>query len=266
MVRRHDDGIQSPGIWAAAAQLQEIGEVRVIAPREQMTSAGRSHPTSSDGLISEFTRVINGAEVRGLAVGGSPAQVVHFAMHEILTRRPDLIVSGINYGSNTGMDITRSGTVGAALEGASYGVPAMAVSFETTAEMVYSHSADVDFSVAAFFTGMFAKQVLKKKLDHDVYILKVEVPSNATVETPWEVATLSPVSVYVPEFQKRRGRGVPAQLSWKMQSDTTVFPPGSDAYTVYVKRLVAVTPLSLDLTSRVNLEKFEKKLRLLDSK
>jgi 5'-nucleotidase len=257
----NDDGIQSPGLWAAAEGLQACGDVCIVAPREQCTSTGRSNPSTSDGIISDSSRIINGTKIQGYAVGASPAQAVHFAMLEILPQKPDLVVSGINYGCNTGVDITRSGTIGAALEGASYGIPSLAVSVETSAEMTFSYSTGVDFSTSAFFTRMFAQRLLANGMQEDVSVLKIEIPANATTATPWEITTLSQASLYLPDIQKRPNGSVPTKFSWKLQHDLSVFPIGSDAHTVFVKRLVAVTPLSLDLTSRINLDQFEKKLR-----
>ncbi len=257
----NDDGIQSPGIWAAAEALAEVGQVWVIAPREQSTSAGRSHPYVSDGIISPYKKMINGREVQGYAVGASPAQVVHYAVREILPQKPDLLVSGINYGCNTGFDITRSGTIGAALEGANYGIRSLAVSVETTAEMAYSHSDTVDFAVSAVFTARFARILLSTSFEEDARVLKVEVPVDATPETPWEIARLSPQSLYLPDIPNRSDWSRPHKFAWHMEKDFSIFPEGSDTHTVFVKRHVAVTPLSLDLTARVDLSKFEQKLR-----
>mgnify|MGYP000918770726 CR=1 FL=1 len=257
----NDDGIQSPGIWAAAEALAEIGQVWVIAPREQSTSAGRSHPYASDGIVNSVTKAINGREVQGYAVGASPAQVVHYAVREIMPHKPDLVVSGINYGCNTGFDITRSGTIGAALEGANYGIRSLAVSVETTAEMAYSHSDTVDFGVSAVFTARFAQMLLSASFEEDVHVLKVEVPIDATPETPWEIARLSRRSLYLPDIPNREDWSQPHKFAWHMETDLSVFPEGSDTHTVFVKRHVAVTPLSLDLTSRVDLTKFEQRFR-----
>ena len=110
----NDDGIASPGIWAAAETLARLGKVWVVAPREQSTSSGRSNPTTSDGIIQEYSHLVQGKEWSGFAVGGSPAQCVIYGILEVLPEKPDLVVSGINYGANTGVDITRSGTIGAA--------------------------------------------------------------------------------------------------------------------------------------------------------
>src|SRR5512134_1609758 len=114
----NDDGIASPGLWAAAEALSQLGYVYVTAPRDQFSGAGRSFPITTDGVIRPQVMDVNGQEWTVYAVGGTPAQVVQHAVLEILPQIPDLVVSGINYGENVGTGITASGTVGAALEAA----------------------------------------------------------------------------------------------------------------------------------------------------
>ena len=199
----NDDGILSPGLWAAAASLSKLGFVTVTAPREQSSGAGRSMPTSSDGIIQEQRVQVNGQEWSVFAVGGSPAQTVLHAVYEVMKSKPDLVVSGINYGENVGSGITISGTVGAALEAASLGIPAMAVSLEADPKYHMSYSADVNFSVAAGFTASIARLLLEKKFPADVNVLKVEIPSDATVDTPWQMTRVSRQRYYEPVAPQR---------------------------------------------------------------
>ncbi len=137
----NDDGIQSPGLWAAAEALSTLGYVTVAAPRDQSSGMGRSLPGTSDGIIQPETLVVHGQSWTVYAVGGSPAQAVLHAILEIMPQKPDLVVSGINYGENIGTGITVSGTVGAAMEGAALGYKALAVSLETEQKYHLSYSA-----------------------------------------------------------------------------------------------------------------------------
>ena len=91
----NDDGIRSPGLWAAAASLSDVGFVTVTAPRDQCTGMGRSLPNTSDGIIREERVQVNGQEWSVFAVGGSPAQAVLHGIYDVLKRKPDLVVSGI---------------------------------------------------------------------------------------------------------------------------------------------------------------------------
>jgi 5'-nucleotidase len=257
----NDDGIQSPGIWAAAESLSELGFVNVIAPRDQSSGAGRSLSTASDGVIQEQRITVGGKEWTVYAVGGTPAQTVLHAILEILPERPQLAVAGINYGENLGSGVTISGTVGAALEAASLGVPAIAVSLETEPRHHYSHSEEVDFGAAAYFSAYFGRLMLERRLPPDVEVLKIEVPCDATPETPWVVARLSRLRYFEPLAPVRASWDIPGRVGYRIAVELEQDDPDSDVYTVSVRRWVAVTPLSLDLTSRVDLAELDELLR-----
>ncbi len=127
----NDDSINSPGLWAAAEALSALGFVHVVAPRVQQTSMGRALPRDTDGHINPQKLVVHGKEWEVYGVGATPAQAVLHGMLEVMGFAPDLLVSGINYGENLASGITVSGTVGAALEGASLGIRSLAVSLQT---------------------------------------------------------------------------------------------------------------------------------------
>lgn len=257
----NDDGIRSPGLWAAASALSEIGFVHVAAPREQYSGAGRSMPSTSDGIIQEHIIQVNGQNWKVYSVGGTPAQTVLHAVLEILPRYPDLVVSGINYGENLGTGVTISGTVGAALEGAALGIPSLAISLETEPQYHLSYATHIDFGVAAYFARYFSRLLLSCTLPFDVDVLKVDVPSNATLQTPWELCGLSRKKYYEPLRPKRRSWSQPGRLEYRLARDAGEAVEGTDAYVMRVKRCVAVTPLSLDLTSRVEMAQLEQCLR-----
>jgi 5'-nucleotidase len=248
----NDDGIKSPGLWAAAEALDQLGFVTVIAPRDQASGTGRSFPSNYDGLVHEETLSINGKEWTVHALGGTPAMAVLYGIFGLVTDKPDLIVSGINYGLNVGSGVTISGTVGAALEGAAAGIPAMAVSLETEKEYHASYSQEIDFSTAGYFTTYFAQRLMTRTMPSDVDVLKIEVPADATPKTPWEISRLSKMRFYEPTPPEEvSAQGVKA-LGYEIAADYNQSPPGTDSHVVVNQREVAVTPLSLDLTSRVD--------------
>ena len=257
----NDDGFQSPGLWAAAAALSEIGYVTVAAPREQSSGMGRSLPNTSDGIITEETVRVKDQDWIVYAVGGSPAQAVLHAVLEINPMKPDLVVAGINYGENVGLGVTISGTVGAALEAAALGVPALAMSLEVAQEYHLTYSEDVDFSAAAFFTGYFARLLLDKKFPEDAHVLKVDVPSDATPSTPWQVGRVGRLRYYEPTAPQRTSWSEPGTVGYREAALLESEAEDSDVYLLRRKHLVAVVPLSLDLTSRVDLKDFESFLR-----
>jgi 5'-nucleotidase len=257
----NDDGIQSPGLWAAANALSRLGFVHVVAPRDQFSGAGRSLPSDSDGVIQRRTMQVDGQSWEVYAVGGTPAQAVLHAVLEILPARPDLLVSGINYGENVGSGITISGTVGAALEGASLGIPALAISLETEQEHHYNHSEEVDFSAAAHFVAYFGDLLLKNRLPADVDVLKVDIPCDATPETPWRITRVSPKRYFDPLKPERDSWETPALIGYCIKDELDPDPPDSDSYALRVQRIVSVSPISLDLTSRIDLGAFDGILR-----
>lgn len=256
----NDDGIQSPGLWAAAAALSKIGYVTVAAPRDQASSTGRSLPRLSDGRIEKTILRINDQEWPVYAVGGTPAQVVLHAVLEIMPGPPHLVVSGINYGENLGTSITISGTVGAAMEGAAMGIPSMAVSLQLLSNDYLTY-ADLDFSTAAHFTYQFARMLLEKPLPPDIDLLKIEVPADATPDTPWRMTRLARHRYYLP-VSKRPGKwDEPFYIEGRPQVEPGEVAPDTDIHTLLFEHQVSVTPLSLDFTSRVDLETLENTLK-----
>ncbi len=258
----NDDGINSPGLWAAAEALSELGFVHVTAPRQQYSGAGRSLPSTSDGIIEARQVNVHGKEWTVYSVGGSPAQAVQHAIIEILPEKPQLVVSGINFGENVGSGITISGTVGAALEAASQGIPAIAASLETDPIHHYNESkhTEVDFTAAAYFTCFFASLMLRNALPFDVDVLKIDVPADATPDTAWVVTRLLRSRYYELVPPRRKAWDQPGLVGYRNLPDE-FYLPGTDAYTVRIGRKVSVTPISLDLTSRVDLDGFEDLLR-----
>lgn len=257
----NDDGIRSPGLWMAAGELSRIGYVTVAAPREQSSGMGRSLPSTSDGIIREEQVQVNGQAWTVYAVGGSPAQAVLHGILEIVPHKPDLVVSGINYGENVGLGITISGTVGAAMEASAMGYPALAISLQTETQYHLTHSEAIDFSTAGYFTAYFAGLLLDRKFPKGVDLLKVEVPSHATPETEWQVTRLSRQRYYQPVAAERESWEIPGSISYKESASLENEDEDSDVFVLRKKKMVAVTPLNLDMTARVDFSKFEELLR-----
>jgi 5'-nucleotidase len=257
----NDDGIESPGLWAAAEALSDLGFVTVAAPRDQRSGSGRSMPPDSDGSIRQEQVTVGGKTWQVFAVGGSPAQAVQHGILELLPRPPDLVVAGINYGENVSVSVTISGTVGAALEGAAAGIPAMAVSLEVDSQYHLSYSRSIDFSVAAHFARFFAGKMLSASRMHDLDVLKVDVPCDASLDTPWRVTRLSRTRYYIPVEPRRASLSEPAKVGYRVAPDFEHMERDSDVYVLRVERQVSVTPISLDMTSRQKLAEIDQALR-----
>jgi 5'-nucleotidase len=257
----NDDGIDSPGLLAAANAVQALGEPLVVAPCRQWSGAGRAFLQDSTGVIGRRVLRIGGRDVEAFCVEASPAQVVLYAMLELVPRRPDLVVVGINYGENLGADVTVSGTVGAALQGASMGVPSLAVSLQTPKEMHANPSDGVDFGAAMHFTRFFAQRMLGATPPYDVDVLKIDVPSDATPETPWRMTRVSRQTYFRAIPPRRRDLSRPMAVDYDAFCDPEQVEADSDIRAVALDRVVSVSPLSIDLTSRVDLAEVELLLR-----
>jgi 5'-nucleotidase len=250
----NDDGINSPGLRATVRAVADLGELLIVAPSTQQTGASRSYPSSTiDKTIQQVTLPFgNGHNHPAYHANVSPAQSVASAVLNLAKRPIDLCISGINYGENIGSGVTISGTVGAAIEAVCYGIPALAVSFETPHEFHLSHSEDVDFSVAAHFTRVFAKKALSNGLPSGVDLLKIDVPESATPKTPWRVGRVS---------RQRYYESLPAHLAksdkpnksfdYRVNIDPASLEPDSDVKIFSIDRHVAVVPMTVDLTAPV---------------
>lgn len=253
----NDDGIASPGLRAAIRAVHDLGELLIVAPLRQQSGSGRSFTLLGDRRVHEQTILINGQSFRAFAIDASPAPTVRRGILTLAPRKPDLAICGINYGENVGVGITISGTIGAAIEAASFEIPALAVSVQTAITDHFGYSQDVEFSTAGHFTRTFARQILAKGLPPGVDILKVDVPQGATPETPWRVTRVSRQRY----FQSTIAEGNPHKTltGYEIVYDIEDLEPDSDIWAMAIDKVVAVAPLSIDLTahvSRVELEQF----------
>jgi 5'-nucleotidase len=260
----NDDGIRSPGLHAAVKAICALGEVMVAAPRRQQTGASRSYPPVGDKAIYIEEIPVNCQTVTAYGFEASPAQAVMAAVLDLAPRPPSLLVSGINFGENVGTSVTTSGTVGAAIEAASFGIPSLAVSVETPKEFHYQHSDTVDFTAAAAFTRRFAEIVLAGGMPPGVDILKIEVPSDATYDTPWRMVRVSSQRYYVPLPSGRRELADQKGIDYTLVINWDTLEADSDIHALAVDRVVSVAPLSIDLTARVDLDSLAADLRQRD--
>lgn len=258
----NDDGFQAQGLRAAVQAVWGLGDVRVAVPRVQQSATSRSLPNTVLD-VAEATLQIEGAEVCVITLQGTPAQAVQYALNYWCPRRPALLVSGINHGENLGTDITASGTVGAAIEGACVGIPALAVSLETDPQHHHGNGDGLDFTAAIAFTRRFAAHVLAHGLPAGVDILKIDVPADATLDTPWQLARASRQCYWVPgEVRPDPAHPARRKVSYHRSSRRFQAEPGSDITALAVRRRVAVVPLTIDLTAQDGWEELARDLGL----
>lgn len=203
-------------------------------------------------------------------IDASPALAVQHAMNTIFYDRwPDLLVSGVNYGENLGMDITISGTLGAAFQGAAYGIPAIAASQASDIAHHYEYG-EMDWEGATRVIRKYAKSVLQKIKElpppskaagssrladprpFPFDILKIDVPHDCPPGTPERLTRLSRRHYFRhtienprPESQIKEGR------TW-VDEDPELVVEGTDVHAIAFEKVVSVTPLTVDFTASMD--------------
>lgn len=244
----NDDGIGSPGIRAAVEAVKDIDDVVVVAPAVQQSGVGRSVSLFSPVSISKGKI----AGVEAYSISGTPVDAVIAGIYGILEKPPDLLISGINVGENMSSEATTSGTVGAALEGASQGVPSIAISIHSMEAIEFvSMEYDVDFSIAKKVLKKLVKFVLKNGLAKGVDLLNVNVPTKVkSMEVEITRLANRMYTTSVEERRDPRGR----KYYWIAGEPINDMEVGTDVHTVRVEKRISITPLKLDFTCHENLD------------
>jgi 5'-nucleotidase len=248
----NDDGIQATGLHALRRALIGIDglDLHVIAPDSNRSATARSITTRSPLWVEE---VPFDDGTSGYATDGTPVDCVRFAELGLIGERPELIVSGINHGSNLGDDITYSGTVAAALEGIVLGIPAIAISQQSAAhEMDFRLGREFDFSVAAAFAAELVRRVAQEPLPADT-LLNVNCPAGQAggIEVTHLGKRLYNDEMKLvdedPETGRHRYQIYGFEPSFEDES-------GSDLSAIARER-ISVTPVHFDLTDRPSLDR-----------
>lgn len=241
----NDDGIDAPGILALVLEMKKIASVTVVAPDRQQSAVG--HAITMNYPLRAIAFRKNG-EFFGYAVDGTPADAVKLGVRFLLKEKPDLLISGINHGSNTAINILYSGTVSAATEGTVLGIPSIAVSLTTHDQ--------ADFSYAAKFAARLAQRVVAEGLPQGT-LLNVNVPAVPEEKISGVRVTRQGNSSWEDTFDVRRdpaGR----EYFWLTGSmairDTD---PETDQIAVR-ENFISVTPIHYELTDLVLLERMKR--------
>ncbi|MDD7886558.1 5'/3'-nucleotidase SurE [Flavivirga sp. 57AJ16] len=163
----NDDGINAPGIRTLISIMNTIGEVVVVAPDSPQSSMGHAITLNST-LYAERVYIDDGPQIE-YSCSGTPADCVKLAIRELLDRKPDLCVSGINHGSNSSINVIYSGTMSAAIEAGIEGIPAVGFS-------LLDDTWNADFEASKGYVKTITEQVLKNSLPNGI-VLNVNVPN-----------------------------------------------------------------------------------------
>ncbi len=226
----NDDGYRSAGIHALAAALKEVGDVTIVAPITEASAMGHA-------LTLRRPLRLEAMDARVFAVDGTPTDCVNIAATHVFQGMPDLVVSGINTGWNIGDDVTYSGTVAGALEGALLGIPSIAVSLSRT-------RSDYDFQWAARAAAVMAGAILNRPLPGRTF-LNINVPKG---EPKGYRVTVQAKRNHVTSVAERHDpKGHP--YYWIEEGQNEWEPHDRSDYQAVRDGYVSITPLHPDLTA-----------------
>lgn len=240
----NDDGITAPGIRNLVAVAKEFGDVIVVAPDKPQSAMGhaitinstiRVHPVKVDGEIE-------------YACSGTPVDCVKLAVNKILHRKPDLLVSGINHGSNASINVIYSGTMSAAMEGALEQIPSIGFS-------LLDHSIDADFSASRDVVRKIIAQALEHRIPEGI-CLNVNIPNVATDLIRGIKVCRQATANWEEEFDERKDpSGKP--YYW-MTGVFRNYDEGKDTdIWALENNYVSVVPCQFDITAHASLDHFK---------
>jgi 5'-nucleotidase len=234
----NDDGITAPGIRALIDVMNTIGEVVVVAPDSPQSGMGHAITINSTLFVEKVT--IDNGKQEEYSCSGTPADCVKLAVKQILKRRPDICVSGINHGSNSSINVIYSGTMSAALEAGIEGIPAIGFS-------LLDYNWNANFEAAKHFAKIIVENALQNGLPKGIVL-----------------------NVNIPNLEQKDIKGITvcrqAKANWEEEFDKRKNPQGRDYYWLtgkfvnldkgedtdewaLAKGYVSVVPVQFDLTA-----------------
>jgi len=246
----NDDGFFSPGLSALCEALDPLGDLLIVAPDRQQTSMGRAYPKKDDlGIIKKNLIQTSTKNFEGYSITASPAYAVAYAVKEISNIKPDLCVSGINYGENLGKTLSYSGTIGAALQASDLDIPSIAISRPTSLDVINNKNyLTLDWTISKKVISYWVEKVIKEGFPFDAPILNINVPDEIENVFDFKYTFQSKKELF--EFVKPGSRDFnkPYQLPSEKRTNFSDIEIDSDIYTVCVNKITSVTPIECDLT------------------
>ena len=190
----NDDGINAPGIRALISVMAEIGKVVVVAPDSPQSAMGHAITINSTLYLNKISA--KNSAITEYSCSGTPVDCVKLAVNEILKKKPDLCVSGVNHGSNSSINVIYSGTMSAAVEAGIEGIPAIGYS-------LLDYDWNADFEQIKPFIKKIALEVLEKKLSEGI-VLNVNFPKLKTNEIKGIKICRQAKAIWMEKFDKRQ--------------------------------------------------------------
>ncbi len=243
----NDDGINAKGINELVDAIKTLGNIVVVAP-DKGNSAKSHAVTMTEPLILKKIQRDDG--VKSFSCSGTPADSVKIAIHEILDRKPDLLISGINHGSNASISVVYSGTFAAALEGKLNGVPSIAFS-------LLNYDSDADFALAKKYAKSIVKKILKNGLDKDI-CLNVNIPDIPVKEAKGVKICRQTTGSWQEKFEKRK-HPHGSNYYWLTGEFHNYEPDAEDTDEWALQNnYVAIVPIKLDWTDYEQIDELKK--------
>ena len=242
----NDDGIIAPGIKALIEVMETLGEVVVVAPDSPQSAMGHAITINNTLYVDKIK--LGFSDVKAYSCSGTPVDCVKMAVHEILERKPDLCVSGVNHGSNSSINVIYSGTMSAALEAGIEGIPAIGFS-------LLDYSWQADFEPIKGFIKTIATQVLENGLPDGV-VLNVNFPKAKAEDIKGIKVARQAKATWEERFDKRtnpQGK----EYYW-LTGEFVNHDAGKDTDEwALAENYVSVVPVHFDLTAHHALEKLK---------
>lgn len=239
----NDDGIYAPGLRALLPELRKLGEVVVVAPAGEQSAVGHSVTLTTPLIVQEV--LDDDQKFLGFAVEGKPADCIKLALRELLAQPPDVIVSGLNAGSNAGINVLYSGTVAAAIEGAFFKVTSIATSLE------YAKLRPLDFPRGAALARSVVEQILAREPAAGS-LFNVNIPGLERGPVRGVRVVPQNLAPYVEAFDRRtdpRGR----VYFWTTPDFSCPDPHPDTDVTAMAEGYITVTPLHFNMTDAARL-------------
>jgi len=239
----NDDGITAPGIRTLIDVMNSVGDVVVVAPDSPQSGMGHAITVNST-LFVEKVKVNGGAQIE-YSCSGTPADCVKLAVDQILERKPDLCVSGINHGSNSSINVIYSGTMSAAIEAGIEGIPAIGFS-------LLDYSWNANFEASKKYVKMIAENVIKEGLPKDV-VLNVNIPNLPEKELKGIKICRQARANWVEEFDKRTNPQ--GRVYYWLTGKFVNLDHGEDTDEWALKNgYISVVPVQFDLTAHHSIQ------------
>ena len=190
----NDDGINAPGIRTLISIMKDIGDIVVVAPDSPQSGMGHAITINSTLHSSRITP--KDSEITEYSCSGTPADCVKLAINELMPRKPDLCVSGINHGSNSSINVIYSGTMSAAIEAGIEGIPAIGFS-------LLDYRWNADFEQSKSFISMITLNALNNGIPKGV-VLNVNIPSVKKSDIKGVKICRQAMAYWIEEFDKRK--------------------------------------------------------------